>query len=101
MNQDIKLSRDLGFLRIGAAVPILRVADVDSNVTEIIGLMKKARQEGVQALCFPEMAITGYTLGDLVQHQALLTKAREGLDKILAESCGQSYDSDCRNAAFL
>ena len=86
MKQDIRLSHDLGFLRIGAAVPVLRVADVDSNVTEIIDLMKKARQEGVQALGFPELAITGYTLGDLVQHPALLTKAREGLGKILAES---------------
>ncbi len=86
MGQGIKLSHELGYLRIGAAVPVLRVADVDFNVTAIIELIRKARQEGVQALSFPEMAITGYTLGDLVQHQALLTKAEEGLGKILAES---------------
>jgi NAD+ synthase (glutamine-hydrolysing) len=86
LDRDIKLTRDLGFLRIAAAVPILRVADIDSNVTEINGLIKKAHQEGVQALCFPEMAITGYTLGDLVQQQALLSKAREGLSKILSET---------------
>jgi NAD+ synthase (glutamine-hydrolysing) len=86
LSQDIRLSHDLGFLRIAAAIPVLRVADVDSNVNEIIGLMRKARREGVQALCFPEMAITGYTLGDLVQHQSLLAKAREGLGKILVES---------------
>jgi NAD+ synthase (glutamine-hydrolysing) len=84
--EDIRLSRDLGFMRIGAAVPVLRVADVDANVTEIIGLIRTAGREGVQALCFPELAITGYTLGDLVQQQALLTKAEEGLGKILAES---------------
>jgi NAD+ synthase (glutamine-hydrolysing) len=81
--QDIKLSQDLGYLRIGAAVPMLRIADVDFNVKSIIELIKQAATEGVQALCFPEMAVTGYTLGDLVQHQALLKKAENGLNDIL------------------
>jgi NAD+ synthase (glutamine-hydrolysing) len=85
---DVQLNKDLGFLRIAAAVPLLRVADVDFNVGNIIEVMKKARGEGVQVLTFPEMAITGYTLGDLVQHQALLTKAKEGLRRILEASTG-------------
>ena len=88
MIQDIKLNRDLGYLRIGAAVPSLRIADVDFNIKSVIELIKQARIEGVQVLCFPEMAITGYTLGDLVQHQALLKKTENGLNTILAESNG-------------
>lgn len=88
MSQGVLLNRDLGFLRVGAAVPLLRVADVDFNVTNIIKAMKKARDEGVQLLTFPEMAITGYTIGDLVQHQALLSKAKTGLHHILDESAG-------------
>src|SRR4030042_7028180 len=32
------------------------------------------------------MAVTGYTIGDLVQHQALLLKAEKGLRSILEES---------------
>ncbi|MFC1952266.1 nitrilase-related carbon-nitrogen hydrolase [Chloroflexota bacterium] len=86
MNEDIRLSKTLGFLRIGAALPALRVADVDFNVVAIIDTMKNAIEQGVQVLIFPEMAITGYTLGDLVQHQALLTKAQEGLNEVLNES---------------
>jgi NAD+ synthase (glutamine-hydrolysing) len=85
---DVQLNKDLGFLRIAAAVPLLRVADVDFNVENIIEAMKKAKDEGVQVLAFPEMAITGYTLGDLVQHQALLLKAKEGLHRILEASAG-------------
>ncbi len=85
---DVQLNKDLGFLRIAAAVPLLRVADVDFNVGNIIEAMKKARDEGVQVLAFPEMTITGYTLGDLVQHQALLLKAKEGLHRILEASAG-------------
>ena len=90
MAQKLELSKDLGFLRIGAAVPVLRVADVDFNVEAIIEAVKKARNEGVQVLAFPEMSITGYTLGDLVQHEALLLKAKKGLGDILEESVGNA-----------
>ena len=86
MNQGVKLGQELGYLRIGAAVPALHVADVDYNVKAIIELSAKARREGVQVLVFPEMSLTGYTLGDLVQHQALLLKAEEGLKEILSDS---------------
>ena len=86
MGEKVELSKALGFLRIGAALPVLRVADVDFNVRAIIDTMKKAREQDVQVLAFPEMAVTGYTLGDLVQHQALLEKAQEGLNDLLNES---------------
>jgi NAD+ synthase (glutamine-hydrolysing) len=90
MSQVIQLSKDIGLLRIGAAVPPLRVADVDFNIESIIEAMGKARNEGVQVLTFPEMAITGYTIGDLVQHQVLLLKAKEGLYRIAERSTGNS-----------
>jgi len=90
VSQDVTLGRDLGLLRVGAVVPALRVADVDFNVENIIEAMRKARGEGVQVLTFPEMAITGYTLGDLVQHRALLLKAKEGLRCVLDESAGST-----------
>jgi len=90
VSQGIQLSNDLGLARIGAAVPVLRVADVDFNVGTIIDVMRKARNEGVQVLTFPEMSITGYTIGDLVQHQVLLLKAEKGLQDILNESAGSA-----------
>jgi NAD+ synthase (glutamine-hydrolysing) len=90
VGQDIQLSKNLGLLRVGAAVPVLRVADVDFNVGTLIDAVGKARNEGVQVLTFPEMAITGYTIGDLVQHQALLLKAKEGLRHVLDESTGSA-----------
>jgi NAD+ synthase (glutamine-hydrolysing) len=82
----VQLNKELGFLRIAAAVPPLRVADVDFNAGNIIDTMKRAGDEGVQVLTFPELAITGYTLGDLVQHRALLVKVKEGLRRILEAS---------------
>jgi len=88
MMSDLQLSKELGFLRICGAVPELHVTDIDFNVGNIIEAMKKAQNEGVQVLLFPEMAITGYTIGDLVQHQALLSKATKGLSCILETSTG-------------
>ena len=86
MGQGVQLSKDLGFLRIGGAIPVLRVADVDFNVETMIENLREASSQGVQVLIFPEMAVTGYTIGDLVQHQALLLKAEKGLSDILHES---------------
>jgi len=83
MAQNVDLNKDLGFLRIGAAVPELKVADVDYNVKNIVKMVEKAGAAGVQALCFPEMAITGYTIGDLVHQQTLLARAEKGLQDIL------------------
>jgi NAD+ synthase (glutamine-hydrolysing) len=84
--QKILLNKDLGFLRIAAAVPELRVADVDFNVAAMLGMVKDARSKGVQVLAFPEMSITGYTIADLVHQQSLLAKAGEGLTRLAAGS---------------
>jgi NAD+ synthase (glutamine-hydrolysing) len=87
---DIRLTKDLGFLRVGAAVPEVRIADVSFNVAAIVKLLRKAKNEGVQVVTFPEMAVTGYTIGDLIQQEALLLEAQEGLRRILKESAGSN-----------
>ena len=68
-----------GFVKVAAAVPAVRVADVDYNVQEIERLIALAESEHVELLCFPELTLTGYTCQDLFKEQLLLTKAEEGL----------------------
>jgi NAD+ synthase (glutamine-hydrolysing) len=85
---DMRLSKDLGFLRVGAAIPELHIANIDFNVNAILKLMKKAKNQGVQILVFPEMAITGYTINDLIQQETLLLRVQEGLSDILKASTG-------------
>ncbi len=82
----VLLNKDLGLIRVGLGVTPLRVADIGYNVSVITGMIKQAERDGVQVLAFPEMAITGYTIGDLVQQQILLDRVIQGLDTILKES---------------
>jgi NAD+ synthase (glutamine-hydrolysing) len=72
-----------GFVRVGVAVPTLKVANVEYNTQEIIKQILNADQQGVQILTFPELSLTGYTCGDLFHQDLLLTKSKEGLKTIL------------------
>ncbi len=72
-----------GFIKVAAAVPAVRVADVEYNVQEIEKLLSLADGEHVEIVCFPELCITGYTCQDLFKEQLLLTKSEEGLLMLL------------------
>ena len=75
-----------GFIKVCAATPKIRVADCESNGTEIIRLLKKCQQEKVKVAVFPELCITGYTCGDLFLQNTLLREAKEQLGRIIKET---------------
>ena len=58
-------SAPFGFLRVAAAAPRLRVADPAFNAAEILAVVSQAASRGVQVLVLPELALTGYSAGDL------------------------------------
>ncbi|MBI4305662.1 MAG: NAD(+) synthase [Chloroflexi bacterium] len=80
--------RGLGMVRLAAGVPEVRVADVAANARAMITLARKARRQGVQVLAFPEMALTGYTIGDLVLQKALMVSVRDGIGEIAEATAG-------------
>ena len=83
-----------GFVKIGAAIPKLHVADCIFNQQEILSLIHQAQEKNIKVLSFPELALTGYTCGDLFfqlpllqaaeQSLAQIAKATQDLDMILA-----------------
>lgn len=75
-----------GFLRVAAAVPILRVADCAFNAEHILALMHRAESEGVAILVFPELALTGYTCADLFQQTTLQQGALAALAQLTQAS---------------
>ena len=54
-----------GFIKVAAAVPAVKVADVEYNVKEIERLVALAYGEGAEVVCFPELCLTGYSCQDL------------------------------------
>ena len=72
-----------GFINVAAAVPAIKVADVDYNVQQIESLIAQAEGKGVEILVMPELCITGYTCQDLFREQLLLDKSEEGILQLL------------------
>ena len=48
-----------GFFRVAAAVPDLKVADINYNTGRIIEMIRDSAKKGVAAIAFPELSITG------------------------------------------
>ncbi len=76
----------LDFIRIGCAVPEVRVGDVAKNAQDICRFMEQADAENADLLVFPELALTGYTCGDLFFQDALWEGVKAGLRQIVEAS---------------
>ena len=75
-----------GFLRLAAATPEVQVADPRENARRVALLIRQAAEKGCGAVCFPELALTGYTCGDLFREKALLDTAEESLVWLLKDT---------------
>jgi len=61
-----------GFVRVGTAVPKVKLADPLTNARAVLDLVRQAEASGVGVLVFPELGLTGYSIEDLLQQDALL-----------------------------
>jgi NAD+ synthase (glutamine-hydrolysing) len=68
-----------GLIKVAAAIPGVRVADVEYNVQQIESQIAQAEGKGAEVIVFPELSLTGYSCQDLFRQQLLLDKAEEGL----------------------
>ena len=71
-----------GFVKVAAATPDIRVADVEFNTQNIINAMEEAQKNGAKILVFPEFCVKGYTCSDLFDHSVLLKASRKALLEI-------------------
>jgi len=74
-----------GLLRVAAACPEVRVADVPFNVDRMLELLAQAEERGASLVVFPEMGLTGYTCHDLFHTRPLQRAAEVGLAKLLEQ----------------
>lgn len=96
-----------GFVKVCAATPQIKVADVEFNEKQIIKAIKESAKNGSQLTVFPELSLCGYTCGDLFNQTALLSscdnafkkicKATEDVDTLVfigapVSNCGRLYN---------
>ena len=72
-----------GFVKVAAAVPAVKVADVEYNVQQIESLIAQAEGRGVEIMVMPELCLTGYSCQDLFKQQALIDRAEQGVMLLL------------------
>ncbi len=98
--------RKYGFVRVGASVPKIKVADTMFNTKEIKKQIDLAISKGVDILTFPELSITGYTCADLFNQDTLINKSYNSLKELLKYSKGKKIvfivgmPIKCNNSLF-
>ena len=83
---NLHLSQSDGFLRVAAASPQIRVADVEGNAGVALAAVREATERGVRALVLPELNLCGYTAADLFHNRTLLHACEAALVHILDET---------------
>lgn len=78
--------KELGFIRVGAIVNKLALANPLKNAEVIIKEIKKAETLGVSIVTTPELSLSGYTCGDLFLQEQLLDDSIKALEQVLNET---------------
>jgi NAD+ synthase (glutamine-hydrolysing) len=71
------------FVRVGIAVPEVKVADPAFNCDQVVALMEQAAERRTLVLVFPELTLSAYSCEDLFHQEALLTTCLDALAEIL------------------
>lgn len=77
-----------GFIKVCAATPEIRVADVKYNASLIIKAIKESAANGSRLTVFPELCLCGYTCGDLFNQSVLLNACETAIDEITKSTKG-------------
>lgn len=72
------------FVRVSCCVPRVAVANTEKNAQDIIKKIKEAETAKSNFVLFPELAVTGYTCGDLFFQERLISGVQEALTAIVS-----------------
>ena len=78
--------KEYGFVRVGAIVNKLVLANPLENAKEIVRMIKEAYNKNISIVTTPELSLTGYTCADLFLQDNLLDESLEALNIILNET---------------
>jgi len=72
--------------RVGLAQINCTVGDLEGNTKKIIQYVDKAKKMGVELICFPELAVTGYPPEDLLLKPQFIEDNLKALKKIISKT---------------
>jgi len=78
--------REYGFIRVGAIVNALSLANPKENAKEIIKMIKEAKKQGISIVTTPELSLTGYTCQDLFLQNKLIDETEKALEEVLMKT---------------
>jgi NAD+ synthase (glutamine-hydrolysing) len=101
----------MDFIRVGAACPEVKVADVNYNINNIKICIDKAFEKNTKFLVFPELCTTAYTCADLFLQKRLIEQSNNSIKEICSYSVGKDmllaigapliYNNCLYNCAFI
>ena len=74
--------KNYGFIRVAAATPVVKVASPEANAKAIMSIIDDATENSVSLLLFPELAVSGYTCGDLFGNEKLIEASEKAVEDI-------------------
>ncbi|SDU96221.1 NAD+ synthase (glutamine-hydrolysing) [Microlunatus sagamiharensis] len=77
---------DQGFVRVAACVPTVTIADPRANAAAVADLFRACVDEGVGVAVFPELALSGYAIEDLLLQETVLDEVEVALAQLVAAS---------------
>lgn len=78
--------KELGYYRLAAAVPQVRVADVEFNTAAVLAAVREAAEAGAGAVVLPELCLSGASCGDLLMRQRLQLGVLQALQRVMEET---------------
>ncbi|MBQ7348806.1 MAG: NAD(+) synthase [Clostridia bacterium] len=78
------------YVKVATASPEIKVGDVEFNVKGIKNAIDTAEKKAVHVLAFPELSISGYTVGDLFYSKTMLQACTKALLEIAEYSKGKN-----------
>jgi len=75
-----------GFVRVAAATPCSRTADVAYNTRGVIAEARKAHAAHVDLVVFPELCLSSYAIDDLLLQEALLDRVEQAVAEVIDAS---------------
>ena len=101
----------MNFIRVGAACPKVKVADVSFNNINIKLCIDKAFENNTKFLVFPELSTTAYTCADLFLQNRLLEESElsiedicnysKGKDMLIAVGAPLVFNNSLYNCAYI